>query len=278
MVNNILQLKGIFEQRSKKSGFGKPKLPKNGEVSVSHIEKLLNDLKSLQQYWNSETLIKGALISVFYIDVIAKSRRISETFAGPGVFSNQSVVGAKFHSDSGLKHIITHYVSYTLLQDTISKYEKTIRIAKKLFTDKITDQDIEKLNSKKVEYNEKDLSQNAFAKIIIDSYFVEQFAIPVPDEEFKENSIITIYKTGVNTVDLMKKIGINILPNNIIDGTTMLLMPDALSLLYQKAPYLISMSVTDLNSLTKTDFEQLAPQRIDIPKPGNEPTIGVIDT
>ena len=278
MVNNILQLKGTFEQRSKKSGFGKPKLPKNGEVSVSHIEKLLNDLKSLQQYWNSETLIKGALISVFYIDVIAKSRRISETFAGPGVFSNQSVVGAKFHSDSGLKHIITHYVSYTLLQDTISKYEKTIRIAKKLFTDRITDQDIEKLNSKKLEYNEKDLSQNAFAKIIIDSYFVEQFAIPVPDEEFKENSIITIYKTGVNTVDLMKKIGINILPNNIIDGTTMLLMPDALSLLYQKAPYLISMSVTDLNSLTKTDFEQLAPQRIDIPKPGNEPTIGVIDT
>ena len=34
------------------------------------------------------------------------------------------------------------------------------------FTDKITDQDIEKLNSKKVEYNEKDLSQNAFAKMM----------------------------------------------------------------------------------------------------------------
>ena len=278
MVNNILQLKGTLEQRSKKAGFGKPKLPKNGEVLISHIEKLLIDLKSLQQYWESETLINGALISVFYTDVIAKSRRISETFAGSGLYSNQSVVGAKFHSDSGLKHIITHYISYDLLQDTISKYEKTIRIAKKIFTDKITDQDIEELNSKKIEYNEKDISQNAFVKIIIDSYSVEQFAIPVPDEEFRENSIITIYKTGMNTVDLMKKIGINILPNNIIDGTTMLLMPDALSLLYQKAPYLISMSVTDLNSLTKIDFEQQVSQRINIPKPGNEPTIGVIDT
>lgn len=119
MVNNILQLKGTFEQKSRKAGFGKPKLPKDGEVLISHIEKLLSDLKSLQQYWESETLINGALISVFYIDVIAKSRRISETFSGPGVFSNQSVVGAKFHSDDGLKHIITHYISYNLLRDTI---------------------------------------------------------------------------------------------------------------------------------------------------------------
>lgn len=278
MVNNILQLKGTFEQRSRKAGFGKPKLPKDGEVLVSHIEKLLSDLKSLQQYWHSETLINGALISVFYIDVIAKSRRISETFAKAGVYSNQSVVGAKFHSDGKLKHIITHYISYSLLQDTISKYDKAVTIAKKIFIDKITDQDIEKLNLKKIDYNEKDMSQNVFAKIIIDSYYVEQFAIPAPDEEFKENSIVTIYKTTTNTVDLMKKIGINILPNNIIDGTTMLLMPDALSLLYQKAPYLISMLVTDLNSLTKIDFKQLTSQYIDIPKPGNEPTIGVIDT
>lgn len=278
MANNILQLKGTFEQRSRKGSFGKPRLPKDAVVSISHLEKLRDELLYIQRYWEQETLIGGVLVSIFYKDVIAKSRRVSETFSQPGINSNQTIVGAKFRSEGHLKHVITHYIKYNLLKLTISKYKNAIAIVKRMFIDEITYQNIEDLNSNKIKYIGENLSQNVFIKIIVDAYYVEDFRIPVPDEEFKENSIVTIYKTDNNTIDLMRKIGIEVLPSNIIDNTTMLLMPDALSLLYQKAPYLISMSVTDLTTLTKVDFEKVTVPTITISKPTTEPTIGVIDT
>ena len=63
-----------------------------------------------------------------------------------------------------------------------------------------------------------------------------------------------------------------------IDETTILLTPDQYSLLKSKAPYLISMAVSDISLLDKEDFHKGDDLTISIPKPSNEPTIGVIDT
>ncbi|MGL4868067.1 MAG: S8 family peptidase, partial [Cetobacterium sp.] len=60
--------------------------------------------------------------------------------------------------------------------------------------------------------------------------------------------------------------------------TTILLTPDDLKLLRQKAPYLISMAVSDLAQLDESNFDFADSNILSIPDPSNEPTIGVIDT
>ena len=75
-MNSILQLKGQFEQHSGTPGGGKRNIPVGGFVESTHILDLINDLYSLQTYWNEHTLIKGALISVYYTSVVAKTNRI----------------------------------------------------------------------------------------------------------------------------------------------------------------------------------------------------------
>ena len=75
-MNSILQLKGQFEHQSGNSGGGKRNIPVGRFVESAHILSLINDLRSLQTYWSEHTLIKGALISVYYTSVVAKSNRI----------------------------------------------------------------------------------------------------------------------------------------------------------------------------------------------------------
>jgi hypothetical protein len=279
-MNNLLQLKGAFLQKKNKSVPGCPELPVNTTISVKHLEKLKQDLEILKDYWSKEDLLRGALISVYYIDVIAKSRRISGTFCAPGISSNDSIVGAKFVSDVKIKHIITHYVSLKLLDKTILKYEICVNILKNDFSGSITDSDVKKLNKGDIAYGSLLLSRTEFIKVLIDAHYVEKFGISMPEGDITEDSIITIYKTDSNTVDLMDKIGIKILPRRIFDDTTILMSPDQLSILLQKAPYLISMAVSDLSKYAdeELEFEDNLNKKISIPSPKNEPIIGVIDT
>lgn len=58
-------------------------------------------------------------------------------------------------------------------------------------------------------------------------------------------------------------------PKRIIgeEKTTILLRPDELNLLKHKAPYLISMAVSDITLLTKSDFKFLDREKNIIPEP-----------
>ena len=79
-MNDVLLLKGKFTQKPNTSRPGAPSLPTNAIVDVEHIRCLLNNLIALERYWIDESIISGALITVVYKTVIAKSRRISQTF------------------------------------------------------------------------------------------------------------------------------------------------------------------------------------------------------
>ena len=64
-----------------------------------------------------------------------------------------------------------------------------------------------------------------------------------------------------------------------MDNQTVFLDENQLKLLFEKAPYLVSMATVDLAELSPEDFIQEYNQSmITIPSPGIEPTIGVIDT
>lgn len=103
-----------------------------------------------------------------------------------------------------------------------------------------------------------------------------------PSDDVTQNMLVTIYKTDVETTELLEKFGITVSKDKIIDGTTLLLEPGQMQTLYRRAPYLISMSVTDLTQVKLEDI--VDDEEIDfdserkIPVPGNEPIVGVIDT
>ncbi len=278
-MNNLLQLKGRFEQASRSAdGFGAPNLPAGQSIDVSKLQDLLKNLKELKEYWKSQNLLPGALVSVHYIKVAAKSNRIQALLGNSSNKPNNSIVGAKFSLDASPKHIITHYISRDILNESIQRLTDSINILNQQFNGNIDYDTINKVNKKKIPYNHKTIFKTIFLNVIVDAYYVEKFDISIEDAMFEKNAIITIYKTDVKTIQLLEKIGINILSSRIMDETTILLRPDELEILKTKAPFLISMAVSDLSEITKDDFEFIDDGIIKIDSPKNEPIIGVIDT
>lgn len=275
-MNNTLQLKGTFEQRKNENKQGSPNLPAGKTVNSEKLSNLLSDLNRLYTFWNNENTLSGALVSVYYNKVAAKSNRVQR------LLSNNSIVGAKFDNTDSPKHIITHYISLLELQQAINELGITLTILEEQFNGCISHETIKKINSKnpteRILIKHPTKFKTTFLRIIVDAYYVEKFDILKDVEDLKDNSIITIFKTSEDTEKIMNKLGIRLDNNRIIDETTIYLFPDELNILKAKAPYLISMAVSDLSELTKTDFDFAERQILSIPTPQNEPTIGVIDT
>ena len=251
-MNDLLQLKGVFHQKANPSRPGSPRLSKGKSVKVEHLQSLYGDLLYLYKYWSSNTLLQGALVSVYYIDVIAKSRRISKGFlADSNHKPNQSIVGAKFSRDESPKHIITHYVSVDLIHKTLNNLSLCIQTLNRDYGGEIFGDTIEKLGDKKVKFNDSLLSLSLFLSIIVESYYVGRFGIEEYTEDYQQNALVTIYKTNVPTNRLLNQFGIKLTPGRVMGDTTLLLMPEELLLLKQKAPYLIAMATSDLSKLTK---------------------------
>lgn len=277
-MNNLLQLKGTFEQASSNSQPGAPNLPAGKSVKVSQLEKLHKNLVELRRFWSRENIFSGALISVYYNKVAAKSNRIQGLLAKGSITANSSIVGARFTNDESPKHIITHYVPIEIIDESIERLNICINILNKKFDGTITHDIIKKINSKQIAFAPSKIAKTNFLRVIVDAFYVEKFDVLVDDIDLKDESIITIYKTDVKATKLMEKLGINLQFTRVMDDTTILLRPDEVILLKQKAPYLISMAVSDITKLTKVDFDFCDDTVITIPSPKNEPTIGVIDT
>lgn len=192
--------------------------------------------------------------------------------------ANSSIVGARFTKEDSPKHIITHYVDMDVIDESIERLSECIEILNRKFNGVISHDIIKKINSKQIAFTSTKIAKTNFLRVIVDAYYVEKFDVLVDLIDLKDESIITIYKTDVKATKLMEKLGINLQFTRVMDDTTILLRPDELELLKQKAPYLISMAVSDITQLTKDDFDFCDTDIITIPSPKNEPTIGVIDT
>lgn len=286
-MNSILQLKGRFEQRPNSSKPGPPKLPKGKSVSTSHLVELSDQLRRILKYWESNTVINGALVSVHYKHIVAKSNRLKILLSENSKSPTESIRGAKFvwePDDNGKeiqKHVFTHYVSLKAIKKAIEVLNGTIAVAEKYFNG-IVDSDMTERLAEKSDYSFAEIPRSNFLKAVVDGFYVESFAIDRAAEEVTEESIITIYQTGIETKKLMSRFGIHILDERIIDKTTIRLNPDDAKLLYNNASYLIAMSIADFAQITRDDALDVCEEFEDteslIPHPTNEPIIGVIDT
>jgi hypothetical protein len=278
-MNSILQLKGQFMQQINQGKFGPPHLPKDQHVTSIHLHDLKKELQNILKFWQNEQMIKGALVSVHYYHVVAKSNRIKGLLVKGNEDTNDSIRGSKFSGEETIKHVFTHYVKLDILQESIKRLENCISIVDADYDGKITSKDIELLNEKQHDYKYGNkIAKTNFLKVIVDAYYVERFNIDRDVERAEEISIVSIYKTDVDTANLLSKLGIGMIEAKKIDETTIRLDPDEFELLKEKAPYLIAMRTHDIAKIVPEDISECDPRIVQIPSPKTEPTIGVIDT
>lgn len=278
-MNRILELKGNFNHNPNPNTVGPITLPIdsiNNPVTIDHLRKLFMQLKALYKYWEKETLINGALITVYYREIVAKTNRLERLLKEKGVEKNCNIRGAKF-DENITKHIFTYFNTLPSLNTSIDEMGKVIFIVENFYSGKMDKNDIDNLKST-YEYDQV-MARTKFAAIIKDAYYVEDFTIDRDNESIEETSIISIYKTGISSKELFRKLGINLIEDKMLDETTLRLDSDEFEILKSKAPYLIAMKTVDLSKLKKDDFvkDDLYAQ-VPIPDPKNEPIIGVIDT
>lgn len=286
-MNGLLQLKGRFEKRGNE-GMGPIGLPANKKVTSEHIEELISQLFKVKEYWADKDDIAGLIVSVHYIRVVAKSNRLKTLLSDVGKKPVDSIRGAKFvtgRDSQGKtihKHVFTHYVQESAIDKAINNLHTVKEIVDADYDGCITTEDIEKLGTEKKYLHSEKIAKTNFVNVIVDCYFVEKFDVDEAKESITEESIITIYKTDIETRELLSRFGIDVSENKIIGGTTVLLTPPQARQLYNKAPYLIAMSITDFSKISIENdlFEDVEFEEDDgiIPLPGNEPTVGVIDT
>ena len=282
-MNSILHLKGQFKHRKNPSVFGPVNLPKDSVVTAEHIEDLKTQLENLESYWHTDRRIGGALISVHYKRIVAKSNRLQIILGEKGQHPNLSIRGAKFVdglNDKNVmtkKHVFTYFISLDALRKSIEYLEKCKEVLERYFEGEVTDKDTALVNSGR--YNDSIMSKSSFLKVVVDANYVESFQLDRANDKIEDQSIITIYKTGVSTADLLSRFGIDMINAKMIDETTLRLEPGEIEILQNNASYLIAMYVKDIAEIVLSDVEEAEFEgAISIPKPNNEPVIGVIDT
>lgn len=276
-MNNVLELKGNrFVQAPKSASGCGPAMNSKVVVTSQKLKELTSKLFQIKDFWAHENRpFNGILISVHYNKIVAKSNRIAGLFKGDQ--SNYAIVGAKFNAEK-TKHIITYFLSIDDLDSSMDMLYKSDEIISSVFKDDITKAIFDNYVTDKINFKKYGLTKSLFKQIVADVSYIDDFEVEKATQQFKE-SIITLYDTGMDTKQLFHEIGIDILSSRILDNRTVFLDENQSKVLFEKAPYLVSMATENLSDLSPEDFiEDYQQDIVHIPSPSIEPTIGVIDT
>ena len=276
-MNNVLQLKGKLHYASNSNRPGPAVLPRNAFVEATHVHALCQELYRIISFWAEQPLQISPLVAVHYMRVVPKSSRIAKLFPN----ANDKIRGAKFTEDSEPKLIITYQVSPDKLQNACKMLEETENVITTQFGNIVKDEDINKIN-KGITKISSCLSQTTFSKLIREVYFIEHFGVPNERENqwtFGDTQVVTLFDTKLPETTLLRQLGMQdeVFPR--FSNLTWQLNPTQFSTLVHKAPYLVSMSVTDVRNISFPVFtSEGSERRKQMPTPNGEPIIGVIDT
>ena len=277
-MNSLLQLKGHFEQRSNPNRPGPRNLPAGQAINVSHVSDLKMQLSELAAFWADKTLFKKALVSVHYTDVVAKSNRIKDLLSESPKGANESIVGAHFdETENRIKHVITHCVFRDTIKKAVAELDECIKVLNTHFSGKLSVSQIDDINLNRVSINE--MSKTKFVSLMVDCFHVEFINIDTDKDPIEERSIVTLYETDVRSSQILRQIGISETKYQQLDDITFVMNPDQFEILKDAAPYLIAMSVSDIAQILAANTNDIDEDPdFSIPKPTNEPVVGVIDT
>ena len=288
-MNEILQLKGKIQQRPSAGRGGNPSLPRaidTPPVKAKDVTTLASQLKELRNFWKNDDVIDGALIDVYYRQVIAKSNRIRALFANSEKTANSSIRGARFNSNG--HHVITHLVDHKLLAEAETKLTTAASIIEAEFSGTVTSDQLDKFDQqdkvgfRNIKFDDYGMSKSAFRQVVVDAYYVTRFDRPSYADGARQDSIVTLYKVDDDMRTFLRdKIGVDVPEERFIGDSTVLLLPFQMTKIINEAPYLIAMSVDDINNIILDKDDEITQRdswMASIEDPANEPTIGVIDT
>lgn len=284
-MNPILQVKLQFAKEKNNQRPGKRNLRSSASTTNEKIEKLIEDLKSvLRFYSNTDKVLDHIIVDANYNCIVAKSNRIKGVFKTPGKKPNDFVVGARFsdNKEGAENHIITYYVAEETIAETIKALEVVNRFISDQLGGKATYTNF-KDEDNHINYDGYGLSATQIRDIVIDCSVLDSFSVPkITNVPEKENFLITFYKTELDVSNLMGKIGLEdnyTYPYTFYGENTIAVTKKLFDELCDKVPYLISMISSDLSRVpANMVLNQEKTDKIEIPKPQNEPVIGVIDT
>ena len=253
------------------------------KISTEKIEQLISNLGSVIRYYeNTEKLLDGMLIDVFYNDIIAKSGRIERLLKPTRKDINKTVVGARFSdaADGLENHIITYYLKRETIEKTIKELQEIKRFLDDKFAGEATAKEFNETRSK-LNYNGYALEEKEICNLIVDCSVVEKIARPdVRTEVRDENFLVTFYKTEQSVSEILEKIKVDrTYMYSFYGEDTISVTKDLYAYIAEKIPYMISMVSADLSKISYQEIEpETEKETIIIPGPTIEPTIGVIDT
>ena len=277
-MNNVLELRGKrFIQAPREGAGGGISMNSKKEVTAEHLMGLREQLIQIKDFWAKESRpFEGILVSVYYNKIVAKSNRIGGLFKGKE--SNEAIVGAKFNENKS-KHIIIYFLGFEDLNTSIELLFNTADVLSQKFSGKLnqkTMEDKKLINS--MLFKNLPLSMSVFKQIIADASYIDSFGVELKTTDFKQ-SIITLYDVKIDVKLLFEALGIDLLSTRILDNQTVYLDEKQSEVLFEKAPYLVSMATANLTKLSPDDFiDKYQNDMVTIPAPTIEPTIGVIDT
>lgn len=280
-MNEVLQLIGKLDSKGRtKVAVGPAMIPAGKSISADKITNLSIDLEEVIAFWNKDTFGIIPLVRVTYVSTVAKSNRISKLLKDRSLQSiNDQIVGAEFTDEAEPRHIITYRVSMDALRRSLVLIDKVKEIATKDFNGLITADDVAKINSGDISFNSDGVSKSTFTSVIKDCYYLDSISVKGPyEQKITENQLVSVYNTGLQYYELIRRIGPSFRPTDRFDEFTWVVTPEQFEKINSVAPYLISMQVKDIAEYPIIKRDTSAYEAISIPDPVDEPVIGVIDT
>lgn len=281
-MNKVVLLSGKhkFEDgRNTNQGFGPPELYKN--IDIKNFKRLIEQLDSILRRWCDDSIIDGALVSVYYDKVIPKSSRISSFFKDKITHkSNASIRGVRFEEiGDDLRHVFTYYMPLDVLRDDIKSLRALYNHFKKYCKEEIGQKILDDINARNIP-SPIGISKSACASMLVDISRIEKFDLQAATTTNDEKSIVTLFKTDVELQEILRRVGLNHLEVELIDDSTLCMTREQLDVMIDRAPYLVAMHKSD--ETIGDDDDECLPESSDtrttIDSPSNEPVVGVIDT
>ena len=280
-MNELLELNGTMES-SRFPGTISVSLPSGKVIKTSNINKYIDDLENLYNFWSNGSIIDGALVSVYYNRVIPKSKRIERLFSSGAEESNQYVSGVRF-DETGNKHIITYFIKLSVLNNTIEKLKKIRRIIEEIYDGEVSNKNFKTIdNYVKIMKEKYSISKSEAQIIIKDLVDIEKFDVFRNNEvKLEKSGYISFFSVDKKVEDIMNDLGIPNTDYCLFDTDTIYTGNESvISKIKSGVDYLISMAMPDLAQIDNVEFNRIDPffDYSNFPAPNNEPTVGVIDT
>lgn len=277
----LLSIKPVFLTENRQMKTFPYKLKEFESVTIDSLRMFKNQIDNLIDFWKSNNMTNRIIVTVRYKRIVPKSNMLCRLLAPEGHYPYEFIVGARYDGNGDERcSVVTYSIEREVLHDTLVLIENIISEFEQIESKYIKNEGI--VTGKELELISKDhlfkyCKRSDFQKVLFDCNNVEAFYLSSADFSVEENSIVSIFDTNTPSDILLTKCGIKY-NHQQFDKNTFIFTPEQFTRLKSVAPYLISMSTSDLCQMVDEPTIKKIDKSVSIQEPKNEPIIGVIDT